>query len=437
MRRSARAAGGDPGGRVALTHARTDRAAYALGERVPGNVYSPANAAELAEILRGCDDAGEAAVLFGGNSLQAFGNAPLRYDAAIDLRGLDRILEHEPRDLTISLEAGVTITALDAALLSHGQFIPLDAPRPSRSTVGGTLASGWLGPRRAAYGRPRDFVIGASAALADGTLAKSGGMVVKNVTGYDLAKLYIGSLGTLGAIVSVNFKTLPLPAARRVALASLPEGTRARATANLAGLTHEPAAALVVRGFPEIDGRPGPEGRLLVLLEGSRRTVDLATRELRSALGSAGVPETRLLDREAGATFASALDAYVAPLGERSATFRSAGSLGDVAQRAARLEEAAAASEFEIETIEDLCTGDVVARISATTAPLFAERLAEFEAQRHAVCCGARVLAAPQRLRALLDGFSDVPQSLATMRALKERFDPRGTLSPGRFVGGI
>jgi glycolate oxidase FAD binding subunit len=422
---------------MALTHAQTDRAAYALGERVPANVYSPANAAELMEILRRCDDAGEAAVLFGGNSLQALGNAPQRFDAAIDLRGLDRILEHEPRNLTISLEAGVTVAALDAALLAHRQFIPLDAPHPGRATVGGTLASGWLGPRRATYGRSRDFVIGATAALADGTLAKTGGMVVKNVTGYDLAKLYIGSLGTLAAIVSANFKTLPLPVARRVALAALPEGTRARAAANLASLAREPAAALMVRGFTEIDGRPGPEGRLLVLLEGSRRTVDLATRELRSALGSAGVPETRLLDREAGATFANALDAYVALVGERSATFRSGGSLDDVAQRAALLADAAAASEFEIETIEDLCTADVVARISAPSALQFRERLAEFEARRRAVCGGARVLAAPRRLRQLLEGFSDEPPSLATMRALKERFDPRGTLAPGRFVGGI
>jgi glycolate oxidase FAD binding subunit len=194
---------------------------------------------------------------------------------------------------------------------------------------------------------------------------------------------------------------------------------------------------LLVRGFAEIDGRPGPEGRLLVLLEGSRRTVDLATRELRSALGSAGVPETRLVDREAGATFANALDAYVALIGERSATFRSGGSLDDVAERAAMLADAAAASEFEIETIEDLCTGDVVARISAPSALKFRERLAEFEAQRRAICGSARVLAAPQRLRTLLEGFSDVPPSLAVMRALKERFDPRGTLSPGRFVGGI
>ncbi len=127
----------------------------------------------------------------------------------------------------------------------------------------------------------------------------------------------------------------------------------------------------------------------------------------------------------------------MALVGERSATYRSAGSLDDIARRAARLEDAAAACEFEIETIEDLCTGDVVARISAPSAPAFGERLAEFEARRRAVWSGARVLAAPQRLRALLEGFSDVPPSLATMRALKERFDPRGTLSPGRFVGGI
>ena len=210
-----------------------------LGARAPGAVHAPRDAAELATLLRACDDAGHAVVLFGGNTLQALGNVPARYDVAIDLRGLDRILVHEPRDLTIAVEGGVTLAALDAALAAHGQFVPLDAPQPALATVGGTLASGWLGPRRATYGRPRDFVIGTTVALADGTIAKAGGMTVKNVSGYDLSKLYVGSLGTLGAIVRANFKTLPLPEARRIAVATLPEGTRARAIANVSALDIE------------------------------------------------------------------------------------------------------------------------------------------------------------------------------------------------------
>ena len=183
---------------------RRDCKDYALGTRLPDDVETPATLADLAALLRACDESGRAAVLFGGRTLQGLGAVPKRYDLAIDCTRLDRVVEHEPRDLTIALEAGCRVAALDA-------------PRAAAATIGGTLASGWLGPRRATYGRARDFVIGTTVALADGTIAKAGGMVVKNVTGYDLSKLYVGSLGTLAAIGQANFKTLPLPAARRLA----------------------------------------------------------------------------------------------------------------------------------------------------------------------------------------------------------------------------
>ena len=409
-----------------------------LGARAPGAVHAPRDAAELATLLRACDDAGHAVVLFGGNTLQALGNVPARYDVAIDLRGLDRILVHEPRDLTIAVEGGVTLAALDAALAAHGQFVPLDAPQPALATVGGTLASGWLGPRRATYGRPRDFVIGTTVALADGTIAKAGGMTVKNVSGYDLSKLYVGSLGTLGAIVRANFKTLPLPESRRIAVAALPEGTRARAIANVSALDIEPAAALVVRGFAsDIDGRDGLDGRMLVLFEGSARTIERGTRALRSALGAAGIPETRLIDREVASAFARVLDAYVARLGDRSATYRSAGVASDTGSCVEAFARAARTRGLALETIEDVRTGDTIARVSSALTAEFAERIASFEGERRERLPGARVLAAPQAVRALLDAWRDEPPALAKMRALKERFDPRGTLAPGRFVGGI
>jgi glycolate oxidase FAD binding subunit len=412
--------------------------AYALGERVPARVLVPRDADEVATMLRACDDAGEAVVLFGGNTLQALANPPTRYDVALDLRGLANVVAYEPNDLTIAVEAGMTVARLDAALAEHRQFVPLDAPRALRATVGGTLASGWLGPRRNTYGRARDFVIGSTAALADGTLAKSGGMVVKNVTGYDLSKLYVGSLGTLGAIVRANFKTLPLPQARRVAIATLPERTRVRAVANLRALDVEPTAALIVRGFTsEIDGRDGIDGRVFVLFEGSARAIDRATRELRSALGSAGVPETRLIDRDVDAAFARVLDAYVAQLGDRSATFRSPGFPSDTGERFERFLHAARASEMLLETIEDVRTGDAIARVSTPLTADFPERLRTFERERRETLREARVLAAPRVARSILDAWTSVPETLATMRALKTRFDPRATFAPGRYVGGI
>ncbi len=392
----------------------------------------------LAAFLRECDDTGRAVVIFGGSTLQSLGNAPARYDVAIDMRALAAVVEYEPRDFTISVEAGMTVAALERELAQRGQFVPLDAPRPSHATVGGTLASGWLGPRRARYGRSRDYVIGATAVLPDGTVAKSGGMVVKNVTGYDVAKLYIGSLGTLGTIAKANFKTLPVPEVRRIAIAALPERTSARAIANIAALGEEPAAALVVRGFAnEIDGRDSIEGRMLLLFEGTARAVERATREVRSALGAAGVPETRLVDREVESTFAHVIDAYVASLGARSTTYGNYGLPADLAGRRDLFAAKARQNELILETIEDLCNGDLVARVSTNMTSEFAVHIGDFEAYRRDALPRTRVLAAPGTVRERLEGWSDVPSSLDTMRALKARFDPRGTLSPGRFVGGI
>jgi glycolate oxidase FAD binding subunit len=415
-----------------------DPTAFALGDRLPTAAYAPAGDAEVAKRLRECDATGQAVVLFGGNTLQGLGHVPERYDVALSLARLDAVLEYEHRDLTIAVQAGCTLGALERRLAVHGQFVPLDAPRAAAATVGGTLASGWLGPRRAAYGRPRDFAIGSTVALPDGTIAKSGGMVVKNATGYDVTKLYLGSLGTLGALLRINLKTLPLPAARRLAVAGLPEGTRARAASHVAALPVEPVASLIVRGFAgEIEGRDGVDGRMLLLFEGSERLVERATRELRSALGSAGVPETRLIDFGAAAAYASVLDAYVKALPQGSATYRSNGLPSDAHQRLDAFARVARVNELDLESIEDTRTGDVIARLSAEPAQAFAERIVAFDGERRTALAQARVIVSPAALRGRLDVWGAPPASLPTMRALKERFDPKRTLAPGRFVGGI
>ncbi len=411
---------------------------YAIGTRAPKAAHVAESVEAVAALLRACDSEGRTVVLFGGGTLQGMGAVPSRYDVALDCSRLDRVLEHEPRDLTIAVEAGCTLAALERTLAAAGRFLPLDAPRALSATVGGTLASGWLGPRRAAYGRSRDFVIGTTCVLADGTIASAGGMVCKNVTGYDLSKLYVGSLGTLAALVRANLRTLAAPAARRLAIAPLPEGTRPRTIAHLAALSIEPAAALIVRGFAKsIEGTDGIDGRVFVLCEGTQRTVDAATRELRSALGSAGVPETRLVDRDAGTVFARLIDAYVERLGSRSITYRSFGSAAQATARLDAFERVARANGLDLETIEDLRTGDVLARISSRLTPEFAARALAFDAGRRTALAGARILAAPPRLRARLDAWGPAPASFAAMRAIKAQFDPRGTLAPGRFVGGL
>jgi glycolate oxidase FAD binding subunit len=194
----------------------------------------------------------------------------------------------------------------------------------------------------------------------------------------------------------------------------------------------------VIRGFAnEIDGRDAIEGRMLLLFEGTSRAVERATRDVRSALGAAGVPETRLVDREIPSTFAHVVDAYVASLGARSATYGSYGLPADLAARRERLSASAREHELILETIEDVCNGDLIARVSTNMTSEFVVHIAEFDARRRETLARTRVLAAPGGVRELLEGWGDVPSSLETMRALKARFDPRGTLSPGRFVGGI
>ncbi len=396
-----------------------DTGAFALGALRPARAVEPADARELAATLRAASDAAEAVVLHGGGTLQGAANPPSRYDVAISTLRLDALYDYDPRDLTAGLGAGTTVAQLQRTLAEHGQFLPLDAPLASQATIGGTLAAGWAGPRRAAYGRPRDLLIGVTVALADGTLATSGGMVVKNVTGYDMGKLYVGSHGTLAAIVRANFKVLPAPATRRLAIAPLDDDVRDRAVAHAAALELEPAALLLVDGFREAP--PPVQPRMIVLLEGSEHVVERSTRELRSALGAAGVAETRLLDRDdAARAFQNLLDAYLARAGDASVTLLARGLPSEAALRAQRVREAIPRAE----TIADLRTGDVVVRVD------------EGRAQRARELLGrATVLSAGPATH--IDAWGAPPSTLATMRALKEGFDPHGTLAPGRFAGGL
>ena len=412
---------------------------YALGGCLPRSVEQPADAAGVAAALKACADAGEAAVLFGGGTLTSIGNAPLRYDRAIVLGRLDRIATYDPRDLTIGIEAGMTIETIVRRLAEERQFIPFDVPRPARATVGGTLASGWAGPRRMTYGHLRDLVIGSTAALTDGTLATAGGMVVKNVTGYDMSKLYVGSLGTLGAIVRANFKTLPRPAAARLAVAPLPADVEERAVAALAQLTVQPTAVLVIRGFPSNTSKVQNEAtRSIVLFEGSVATIDRATRELRSQLGAAGVARTHLLEgADAERTLQETVDSYIEPVADRSVTYRERGLPATAWARANAARAALDGTGLTADTIADLRTGDVVVRIAGDSRAAIDDRLPEADAAVRRTLERATLLAGEPALRAKLDAWGSVPATIETMRTLKARFDPTATLAPGRYVGGI
>jgi glycolate oxidase FAD binding subunit len=206
------------------------RASYSVDEIIPSAVAIPASAEQVAEIVRFAALEKLALIPCGARTKLRIGMPPSRYDIALDMTALNQIVHYDPGDLTLSAGAGTPIAKLNATLFEHHQFLPLLVPWYSHSTVGGTIASGIDSPLRQFYGTARDFLIGAEFVSGSGALTKSGGRVVKNVTGYDLHKLLIGSLGTLAVITRLNFRTFPAPlAGSRGFVASFPNAEGALA----------------------------------------------------------------------------------------------------------------------------------------------------------------------------------------------------------------
>lgn len=398
----------------------------------------PVDASETSALLARCNAEGRSVTVVGGGTLDGMLLPPAAGSTILCTTAMDRIVDYQPADLTVAAQAGVTVRSLNAALAAHRQFVPFDAPRAAYATVGGTLASGWLGPRRHLYGRPRDYTIGTTVVLADGTVARAGGMVVKNVAGYDMSRLYVGSFGTLAVIVRANLKTLPAPPRARAFLARLPERTRARACSALAGLAIAPAAALWIDGFHgTIDGDEGPEGRLFVLLQTTDAALERATRDLRSALGRAGVPETRIVDAGAYEAFERILDASIANLGERSISYRIRAGEASIDGLACEALALAHDCGLRAEAIADVMNDDAFLRVSDLDARAMGGKIEAFDEALHALEPCARVVAGEHPIRGDLNVFGAPPAAIAQMHALKNRFDPHAILNPGRFVGGI
>ena len=239
-----------------------DPARYAIGGVVPRAAVRPATREEVAEALKAASAGKLAAVPWGGGAGLAREPAPARYDLALDLTALDRIVEYDPEDLTLTAECGVGIAHLRDTLAARGQELPIEAPHAARATLGGALAANASAARRLRFGAPRDRILGARCALSDGTLARTGGKVVKNVAGYGLHRLLCGSRGGLAAILEASLKLQPAPEAR-LALIFGAESARIADPALWAGFPRlEPAILTVLgrdaAGALDVAGASGP-----------------------------------------------------------------------------------------------------------------------------------------------------------------------------------
>src|SRR5712692_6949046 len=196
---------------VGQEHVRPASPADAVAGVQPKLIVDPGTEKELAEVLRLSNEAGLAVIPRGGGTKPRWGNPPSRADLILSTARLSAIIEHAWADLTVTVEAGCTIQRLQETLAQHGQRLALDPLWPKKTTIGGVLSTNDSGALRLRYGALRDLIIGVTIALPDGTLASSGGKVVKNVAGYDLPKLVTGALGTLGVITRAVFRLHPLP----------------------------------------------------------------------------------------------------------------------------------------------------------------------------------------------------------------------------------
>lgn len=177
----------------------------------PLPVEQPRSVAEVGELVRRAAAAKQAIYPLGGRTLLGMGLPPTRPGFAVDLRGIARVLDYPARDMTITVESGMTLAQLQTLLAAENQRLPIDVPRAEEATLGGVLAANVSGPRRLGFGTLRDYVIGITTVNDEGQETKAGGRVVKNVAGYDLCKLHLGALGTLGIISQVTLKLRPLP----------------------------------------------------------------------------------------------------------------------------------------------------------------------------------------------------------------------------------
>ncbi|HEX3823169.1 MAG TPA: FAD-binding oxidoreductase [Mycobacteriales bacterium] len=357
------------------------------------NVAAPDSIGELSRVMADAASQRHAIGVRGFGSKAGWAAAGDPVDVTVDTQRLDRIVEHAAGDLVVTAQAGVPLAVLQEQLAPARQWLGLDPPEAG-ATVGGVVATAASGPRRLLFGTPRELLIGITVVLADGTIAHSGGKVVKNVAGYDLGKLFTGSFGTLGVIAQCTFRLHPLQPVRRVVTA---------ATDDPASVAERVFATGAVPSALEWDG-----AALTAVFESIESAADTQSAEAAAAIGG-----------EVG-------DALPAGFGERPA----GPVLLKLTHRLGALREVLALVASH---------ATVSAHVGSGVVWVGAEDLGDLAALREAVAAhggSVVVVGAPAEAKREVDVWGPV-RGLPVMRRIKEQFDPDRRMSPGRFVGGI
>ena len=408
---------------VGTGHVRVAEPDDAVAGVAAHRVVAPGTERELAAVMCIADQLGLKVVPRGGGTKLDWGNPAARVDVLLSTARLNEVLAHAWADMTATVQAGCTVASFQQALAEHGQRLAVDVLWPEQATIGGILATNDSGALRLRYGGLRDLIIGVTVALPDGTQASSGGRVVKNVAGYDLQKLTTGALGTLGVITQATFRVHPLPLNTRtltLGAATVEELQRIMLAIQDSQVAHS-----------ALQARLGSDAKaeLDVLLEGTEAGITSQEATIRELVGgSASVVEAnRDTWQERERLFGAASG------DEPSAVAKLSILPADLAATVANLADAANPGSVRWRAVIQ-ATGLGCLRLEGAHESL---RLSLVELRRRIELAGGSLVIPQPPPSSNLDAWGDASDALPLMHALKKQLDPRNTLNPGRFVGGI
>jgi glycolate dehydrogenase FAD-binding subunit len=413
---------------------------FSLCGMYAAEIFSPCDAAELARVLAECNHQKRAVVPWGGGTLQHLGSLPTRYDVALQTTNLNQVVEYAYDDLTITVGAGMTLAEIGRVLSEHGQFLPIDVPHPERATIGGVLAAGMNGPLRLRYGPARDFMLGNRFATVEGQIIKAGSKVVKNVAGYELHKVMVGSLGTLGILTEATFKIFPRPPAELILWAAFEYLTDASAA--ISQLWQLVTPPLAVELFDEATARlVNTEARGLwhvAVRFGGSPTTMAAARELSIRV----VEDKNALSANASGDMGlwraiADLPATLAESAPDALQVRVSIPPKELTHAVRVLVDVAAAHQLKPPRLfAHACVASVYASLQGEAAS-FKKFVPHLRAQLDNLHGRLVIENVPTPVRREIDAWDDVGASLRLMQSIKRNFDPNNILNPGRYVGGI
>ena len=388
----------------------------------PKLVLIPSSESELAEALRLVSEDGLAVVPRGGGTKICWGNPPSRADVVISTARLNEITEHAWADLTVSVGAGCTIQALQETLAGHGQRLALDSLWPAKATVGGVLSTNDSGALRLRFGALRDLVIGVTLALPDGTLASSGGKVVKNVAGYDLPKLATGAFGTLGVITRAVFRLHPLPHNSRSFSIPMKEAEEARRLIH--AIQNSKLAHTALQARFENEAAPLVD----ILFEGTEVGLDAQEAHLKE------LAETASVTVASPDIWNARQDLWSFAKPESAAVVKISTLPAEMDKSATAIAKSAKVRQLRFKTVLQ-ATGIGFLKLEGDPANLRLS-LQDLREQFESNAGSLVVLHRPIGM-APIDAWGNAGDALPLMKAVKKQLDPGNTLNPGRFVGGI